>query len=90
MSNKLYIGNLSISSTEADLQEAFGRCGDVESVTIAKSHETGQPRGFAFVEMKDAGSVRDAIRTLDGADLGGRKIRVRASHSTEGLPHRGH
>jgi RNA recognition motif-containing protein len=90
VSIKLYIGNLSFSSTESDLQDAFGRCGGVESVTIVTSRETGRPRGFAFVEMEDIGSVRDAIRTLDGTDLGGRNIRVREAHSVEGLPYRGH
>ena len=52
MSKKIYIGNLPFSSTEADLKDAFGRHGAVESVNIITDRETGRPRGFAFVEME--------------------------------------
>ena len=76
MSNKIYVGNLSFNSTEADLKDVFGRHGSVESVSIITDRETGRSRGFAFVEMEDASSVQDAIRALDGTDLGGRNIRV--------------
>ena len=76
MSKKIYVGNLSFSSTEADLKSAFGRHGAVESVSIIMDRETGRPRGFAFVEMAEASAAADAIRALDGSDLGGRTIRV--------------
>ena len=91
MSTKIYVGNLSFSSTEADLEDAFGRCGAVESVNIVTSAETGRPRGFAFVEMEDASAAQDAIRSLDGSDLGGRNIKVNeAKGKTQSLPSRGH
>ena len=76
MSKKIYIGNLPFSSTEADLKDAFGRHGAVESVNLITDRETGRPRGFAFVEMEEASAADDAIRALDGSDLGGRNIKV--------------
>jgi len=76
LSNKLYVGNISFSSTEADLKDLFGRHGSVESVAVVTDRETGRSRGFAFVEMEDAHAAQDAIRALDGTDLGGRTIKV--------------
>jgi RNA recognition motif-containing protein len=76
MSKKLYIGNLPFTSTEADLRALFARHGSVESVNVITDRETGRPRGFAFVEMEDASAAQDAIRALDGTDLGGRNIKV--------------
>ena len=76
MSKKIYIGNLPFSSTEADLKDVFGRHGAVDSVNIITDRETGRPRGFAFVEMEEASAADDAIRALDGSDLGGRNIKV--------------
>jgi RNA recognition motif-containing protein len=76
VSKKLYIGNLSFSSTEEDLQDTFGRFGTVDSVAVITDRETGRPRGFAFVEMAEASAADEAIRKLDGSDLGGRSIRV--------------
>ena len=76
MSKKIYIGNLPFSSTEADLKDVFGRHGAVDSVNIITDRETGRPRGFAFVEMEEASAAADAIRALDGSDLGGRNIKV--------------
>jgi RNA recognition motif-containing protein len=76
VSKKIYIGNLPFSSTETDLQDLFGRHGTVESVNVIMDRETGRPRGFAFVEMENASAADDAIRALDGSELGGRNLRV--------------
>ena len=76
MSNKLYVGNIAFSSTEADLKDLFGRHGTVESVSVVTDRQTGRPRGFAFVEMEEAQAAQDAIRALDGTELGGRTIKV--------------
>lgn len=76
MSNKLYIGNLSFSTTEDELRAAFQRHGTVDSVSVITDRETGRPRGFAFVEMSEPSSAADAIRALDGTDFGGRSIKV--------------
>jgi RNA recognition motif-containing protein len=64
------------SSTEADLKGAFGRHGAVETVDVITDRDTGRPRGFAFIEMEEASAASDAIRALDGSDLGGRNIKV--------------
>ena len=83
MTKKLYIGNLPFSTTEADLREAFEQHGTVESINVITDRETGRPRGFAFIEMEDAGA--DAAReALDGKDLGGRSIRVDEAHDRRG------
>ena len=77
MSNsKIYVGNLPFSSTEDELRDVFGQHGDVESVAVITDRDTGRPRGFAFVEMADAGSAANAIKALDGSELGGRNLRV--------------
>lgn len=75
MAKKLYVGNLPFSTTEAELRELFGRHGTVERVSVITDRETGRPRGFAFVEM-DAKGADDAMRALDGSQLGGRALRV--------------
>ena len=76
MSKKIYVGNLPFSITEEELRETFGRHGSVESVAVITDRETGRPRGFAFVEMAEESAAGDAIRALDGSDLGGRNIKV--------------
>jgi RNA recognition motif-containing protein len=76
VSKKIYVGNLPFTSTESDLKEVFARHGAVDSVNIITDRETGRPRGFAFVEMEEASAAADAIRALDGSDLGGRNIKV--------------
>ena len=80
MSKKIYVGNLPFSSTEADLKDVFGRHGAVASVNVITDRETGRPRGFAFIEMEEASAADDAIRALDGSDLGGRNIKVNEAH----------
>jgi len=83
LTKKLYVGNLPFSATEAELREAFEKHGTVESINVITDRETGRPRGFAFIEMEDAGA--DAARqALDGQDLGGRNIRVDEAHDRRG------
>ncbi len=88
MSKKIYVGNLPFSSTEADLKEVFSRHGGVESVAVITDRETGRPRGFAFVEMEDESAAQDAIRALDGTDLGGRNIKVNEAQDKNRGPRR--
>jgi RNA recognition motif-containing protein len=76
MSKKLYVGNLPFTSTEEELRELFGRHGSVESVHVITDRETGRPRGFAFVEMSEPSAATDAIKALDGTQLGGRALKV--------------
>ncbi len=72
---KIYVGNLPFSTTDAELRGLFSQHGTVESVSLPTDRDTGRPRGFAFVEMNQADAAR-AIQTLNGADLGGRPLRV--------------
>jgi RNA recognition motif-containing protein len=76
MSKKLYVGNLPFTSTEEDLRALFGRHGGVDSVNVIMDRETGRPRGFAFVEMTEPSAAADAIKALDGTQLGGRALKV--------------
>ena len=75
MSKKLYVGNLSFSSTEDDVRNHFASYGEVLSVNLITDRETGRLRGFGFVEMDDAGAAA-AIQNLDGKELGGRTLKV--------------
>lgn len=72
----IFVGNLSYQATQADLQNAFGAYGNVERVNLVTDRETGQPRGFAFVEMSDAEAAQNAIAHLNGTELHGRAINV--------------
>jgi len=76
LSKKLYVGNLPFSTTEDELRGVFERHGSVDSVAVITDRETGRPRGFAFVEMSEQSAAEDAIRALDGSDIGGRSVRV--------------
>ncbi len=84
VSSKLYVGNLSFNSTEADLKELFSQHGTVESVAVITDRETGRARGFAFVEMSEASAAQDAIRALDGNEFGGRNIKVNEAQDRRG------
>jgi RNA recognition motif-containing protein len=72
----LYVGNLPHSTTEAELRNLFGAHGQVDNVTIITDRETGRARGFAFVEMADAGEAEKAIAALNGSELGGRALKI--------------
>ncbi len=72
----IFVGNLSYQATQADLQAAFEAYGGVERVNVVTDRDTGQPRGFAFVEMSDAEAAQTAISHLNGAELHGRAMNV--------------
>jgi cold-inducible RNA-binding protein len=82
----IYVGNLSYGMTEEALHQAFAAHGTVESARIIKDRDTGQSKGFGFVEMPNQQEAEAAIKELDGADLGGRKIRVNEARPREGGP----
>ena len=84
MSKKLYVGNLPFSVTEDELRGVFQAHGTVDSVAVIMDRETGRARGFAFVEMADASAADDAMRALDGSDLGGRSMRVNEAQDRRG------
>lgn len=85
MSNKLYVGNLSFSTTEDKLRDLFSQYGTVESVKIIKD-EIGRSKGFAFVEMSGESEASDAAKNLNGNELDGRTIRVDLARPQEARP----
>ena len=76
MNTKLYVGNLPYETTESDLQALFAAAGEVSTINVVRDRATGQPRGFAFVEMSDAAGAQRAISELDRHQLGGRSLTV--------------
>ena len=72
----IFVGNLSYQTTQEELHAAFAQYGNVENVNIITDRTTGQPRGFAFVEMTDANEAEAAINQLNGAELRGRALNV--------------
>jgi len=76
MNKKLYVGNLPYSATEDALNEAFSQCGTVVSVKIITDKFTGASKGFGFVEMSNDTEAQTAVERLNGADYGGRPLRV--------------
>lgn len=84
LSKKIYVGNLSFSSTEDELKDLFGEYGSVESAKIIEDRETGRSRGFGFVEMADASAADKAIQALDGNAFGGRNLKVNEAQDRQG------
>lgn len=72
----IFVGNLSFGTTEASIRSAFEQYGTVDRVNIVTDRDTGQARGFAFVEMADTAEGDRAITSLNGADLDGRSLNV--------------
>jgi RNA recognition motif-containing protein len=76
MGRKLYVGNLPFSVTENTLQSTFSQHGTVESVNLITDRDTGQSKGFGFIEMRTDGEANAAISELNGTELEGRPIKV--------------
>lgn len=72
----IFVGNLSFQTTQEELHAAFSNYGNVERVNIVTDRDSGQPRGFAFVEMTDRAAAEAAIAKLNGTDLNGRTMNV--------------
>jgi cold-inducible RNA-binding protein len=86
MSNKLFVGNLSFTTTENSLQDAFGAHGTVLEATMLKDRDTGRPRGFGFVTMSSSTEAQAAATALNGADLDGRALTVSEARPREERP----
>jgi RNA recognition motif-containing protein len=76
MAKKLYVGNLSYSTTEEDLREAFGKIGEVQSATLIIDQTNGRSKGFGFVEMGSDEDATKAISAMNGTMLFDRTITV--------------
>ena len=79
----IYVGNLNWATTEAELKEAFDAFGEVTSVNIIMDRNTGQSRGFGFIEMGSNSEGQAAVEALNGADLGGRSLKVNVARPRE-------
>jgi RNA recognition motif-containing protein len=76
MGKKLYVGNLAFGVTNQDLQAVFAEIGDCQSVAVITDRDSGQSRGFGFVEMGSDSDAQKAIQQLDGKEIQGRAIKV--------------
>jgi cold-inducible RNA-binding protein len=76
VTKKLYVGNLSYSTTESTLSELFAGVGEVQSVSLITDRLTGGSKGFAFVEMADEAKAQEAITKLNEQEVDGRTIKV--------------
>ena len=83
MEYKLYVGNLSYETTEAELHELFMQAGMVKSVALIKDKFTGKSKGFAFVEMADQAGMQNAISTFSGREFKGRPLTVNVARPRE-------
>ncbi len=76
MSQKIYVGNLPYSASDADLQQNFSAFGDVVSATVMNDRDTGRSKGFGFVEMSSPAQAQAAIEGLNGQSVSGRALVV--------------
>jgi RNA recognition motif-containing protein len=85
----IYVGNLSYSVTEEDLNAMFAEFGDVTSAKLIMDRDTGRSKGFAFVEMSGEDAGQKAIDELNGRDVGGRSLTVNKARPREERPRGG-
>jgi len=83
MEVKLYVGNLSYTTTEDDLRALFAKAGQVASVALIKDRDTGNSKGFAFIEMSTQVEAEKAISMLNGFNLDGHDLKVNPARPRE-------
>jgi cold-inducible RNA-binding protein len=79
---KLFIGNLPFSATEQSVRALFEPHGNIDSLALIKDRDTGQPRGFGFVEMSNSDASK-AMQALNGKDFEGRALKVNEAQSKQ-------
>ncbi len=79
----IFVGNLPYQITEAELETAFSEFGAVERVSIVRDRDTGQSRGFAFVEMTNGNEATNAINAINGREMNGRALNVNEARPRE-------
>lgn len=89
MESKLYVGNLSYSTTEDDLRTLFAQAGNVKSVSVIKDRDTGRSKGFAFVEMTTDDEAQKAIGLFNGQAFQERSLKVNVARPREDRPRGG-
>jgi cold-inducible RNA-binding protein len=88
MPAKLFVGNLTFTATENDVQDHFAQAGVVVSVNIMQDRMTGRSRGFAFVEMGSQAEAEKAIQMFHSKDFQGRRLTVNEARPREERPER--
>ena len=88
MGKKLYIGNLAFTTTQRDLEDLFAAAGTCESAAVITDRDTGQSRGFGFVEMSSNAEAQQAIQKFDGHELHGRALKVNEAQPKGDRPRR--
>jgi len=83
MAKKIYVGNISFQTTEADLSDMFAEVGAVESVQIITDRDTGRSKGFGFVQMSDDEAANKAIERFNGKEVNGRALTVNEARPME-------
>src|SRR5258708_25410210 len=83
MSLKLYVGNLSYTTTEDQIRELFAQVGEVSSVSLITDRETGRAKGFGFIEMSTAEAAQEAIKRFNGYSLDERTLTVNEARPRE-------
>lgn len=83
MDVKLYVGNLAYSTSEDELRTLFTEAGTVVSVSLIKDRDTGQSKGFAFIEMSNQVEAQNAISRFNGHSVGGRELKVNIARPRE-------
>ena len=86
MNNKLYVGNLSYSVRDADLEQLFAEFGPVTSAKVMMERDTGRSKGFGFVEMSSDAEAQAAINGLHEQSFGGRNLMVNVARPREERP----
>jgi len=89
MTEKLYVGNLTFTTTEAEVRQLFAQAGTVTQCEVIKDRDSGQSKGFAFVTMASPAEAQKAIGRFHGASLAGRKLTVNAARPREREPQTG-
>ena len=89
MGKRLYVGNLPYRMTEDELAQVFSQAGEVADVAIIVDRETGRSKGFGFVEMAEEVAATAAVQQLNGAQVGGRTLKVAEANERPARPNRG-
>lgn len=83
MAKKLYVGGLAYSVTEAELEALFAEYGKIISTAVIKDRDSGQSKGFGFVELEDDAAAQSAIAALNGKEFSGRSLMVNEARPQE-------
>ena len=85
---EIYVGNLSWSTSDQELSDAFAAYGNVEKASIISDRDSGRSKGFGFVTMNDADEANKAIEAMNGTEMGGRNLKVNEARPREDRPPR--